>query len=80
MTTAPDSVVRSNLSKFLTPEEVEGLLQTASALDEFPADVQLMIQDIFAQGYNIQFKILAGLGAAQIPPSLIMWQKKHIVL
>lgn len=80
VTTVLNSFVRSNLSKFLTPEEVEGLLQTASSLDKFPTDIQHVIQGVFAQGYNTQFKILAGLAAAQIPSSLIMWQKKQIVL
>ena len=80
VTSVLNSKVRTDLSQFLTPDQVEGLLQTASILTGFSPDAQLKIQSVFAEGYNIQFKILAGLAAAQLPASLVMWQKKQILV
>ena len=80
VTSILNSSVSSNLSEFLTPQQVQSLLDTSSALAGFPPDIQAKIQSAFADGYNTQLKVLAGLAAAQLPSSLIMWQKKQIVV
>ncbi|KAL8724486.1 MAG: hypothetical protein Q9166_007920 [cf. Caloplaca sp. 2 TL-2023] len=80
VTSVLNSYVGSGLLAMLTPEQVKILLQTTSAITSLPVDVQDGVQQVFAKGYNIQFKILACFAAAQIPSSLIMWKKKQIVV
>lgn len=79
-TSVLNSYVSSHLSHFLTPAQVNSLLQISAALADLKPELQLLVKSVFAEGYNIQMKILCGLAAAQIPGSLIMWQKEQIVL
>ncbi len=80
VTNVLNSYVRSGLLEVLSVEQVAALLETGSAIKNLPPDVQTTVQRVFAQGYNIQLKILSGFAAAQIPSSLLMWQKKQIVV
>jgi hypothetical protein len=70
----------SRLDKFLTGEEIDTLLQQADSIALFSDEIQAQIRTIYAGGYNQQFKILAAFAAAQIPSSLLMWQKKQILV
>lgn len=79
-TSVLNSYVKSHLSEFLTPAQVDSLLQTSAALADLRPELQGLVKTVFAEGYNIQMRILCGLAAAQIPGSLIMWQRKQIVL
>ena len=79
-TTVLNSYVRSRLSAFLSQEEIGALLETSAMLSSFPLDVQQRIRSVFGHGYNIQMRILIGLAAAQLPASLVMWQRKQIVV
>lgn len=78
VTSILNSSVGAGLLRFLTPEQVNTLFQTPSVLVDFSPETQDIVRRVFAQGYNTQFKILAGLAAAQLPASLIMWQKDQI--
>ena len=80
VTSVLNSHVQSGLPDFLTQDQVNMLLQRSGTIVEFPPQVQEMIKLVFAQGYNNQMKVLIGFAAAQIPGSLIMWQKKQIVV
>ena len=78
--TVMNSFLQSNLSSFLTPDQVVDLL--SSSLTSLPFDTAVLeeITTIFANGYTLQMKILAGLAAGQIPATILMWQRKQIVL
>ena len=80
VTSVLDGFVRSRLSVFLSAEQVGALLQTSTVMNTFTSEQQEKIRAIFGQGYNIQMRILIGLAAAQLPSSLLMWQKKQIVV
>ena len=80
VTTVQNSFVRSRLVQSLTESQIDQILQSAEAIPTFSSDVQTTVKHAFADGYNIQMKILAGFAAAQIPSSLIMWQKEQIVV
>lgn len=73
-----NNTIKSNLAQDLSPDQVHSLLQAASSVTSLPAEIQRMTRDVFADGYNLQMKILAGLAAAQIPSSIAMWQKEQI--
>ena len=80
VTTASNGSVRSGLAQFLSGGQIDDLLRSAEAIPTFPPETQIAIKTVFADGYNLQMKILSGFAAAQIPSSMIMWQKKQIVV
>ena len=80
VTTVQNSFVRHRLSQSLSPNQIDQFLQSPEAAALFSPEIQLAIKKTFTDGFNIQLKILAGFAAAQIPSSLMMWQKKQIVV
>lgn len=78
VTAVLDSGVRSKLAPSFTPSQIDGLLKSAAAVSTLPAGTQDLVRGIIAEEYNIQMKVLAGLAAAQIPSSILMWQKSQI--
>lgn len=80
VTSVLNNFVTSRLSYFLSPSEVNTILQTSAAISKFYPEQQDMIRSVFAEGYNLQMRILIGFAAAQLPASLVMWQKKQIVV
>ncbi|KAI4189457.1 MAG: hypothetical protein LQ348_003790 [Seirophora lacunosa] len=80
VTAALNGLVRSKLRGILSHAQIEELLRSAAAIASTSAADRDQIRSAFAEGYNLQMKILAGLAAAQIPSSLVMWQKKQIVV
>ena len=80
VTSVLNSHVQSILPGFLSQSQIDMLLQRSGTITQFPPHVQEMVKLVFAQGYNNQMKVLIGFAAAQIPGSLIMWQKKQIIV
>jgi hypothetical protein len=80
VTTVLNGFVRPRLAAYMSREQIDVLLQSAEAVTTFTPATQTMIRNTFAEGYNLQMKILAGLAAAQIPGSILMWQRKQIVV
>ncbi|TVY80405.1 MFS thioclapurine efflux transporter tcpA [Lachnellula suecica] len=74
------NTVSSDLKRFLTEDQIKLILQSTGSINLFTPSLQQEIRNVFANGYNLQFKILLGFSAAQIPSSLLMWQKKQILL
>ncbi len=80
VTSVLNSFVHSRLSDFLSADQVDSLLQTSVAMDSLQPEQQVRVRTIFGQGYDVQMRILIGLAAAQLPGSLLMWQKNQIVV
>lgn len=80
VTAAYKGYVITRLNQFLTPEQRDLVLQSADAISLLSSDVQVQVRRVFAGGYNLQFRILIAFAAAQIPSSLLMWQKEQIVV
>ncbi|KAE9365743.1 MFS multidrug transporter-like protein [Stipitochalara longipes BDJ] len=79
-TAAYKTFIFGRLNMFLTGDEVKTILQATQNIDFFSSEVQAHIRTIFAEGYNLQFKIMIAFSAAQIPSSLLMWQEKQILV
>ncbi|THV52412.1 hypothetical protein BGAL_0080g00350 [Botrytis galanthina] len=79
-TAAYKSNIISNLDKIVTKEQRSLILESTSIIKTFDPRVQMQIRGVFAEGYNLQFRILVAFAAAQIPSSLLMWQEKQIVV
>lgn len=68
---------RTNLSAVISPEQFEDLLQTPEKIiNALPDSVKLDVRTIFAEGYNLQMKIMIAFGAAQVIGLGLMWEKK----
>lgn len=80
VTAAYKANVISSLDQFLTLEQRSRILQTPQTIASFDSIAKEKIERAFASGYNLQFRILIGFAAAQIPSSLLMWQRKQIVV
>lgn len=78
--TVMNSYLKSNLIDFLSPTEIATLLQTTQASAALPPALREVVTGVFASGYNLQIRIMIGFSAAQIPTTMLMWQKKHILL
>ncbi|KAH8722881.1 major facilitator superfamily domain-containing protein [Phaeosphaeriaceae sp. PMI808] len=75
-----NSYVDKHLSSTLSPTQIEALLQSSAKIHILPQDLQTVTRLVFAEGYNLQMKLLIGFSAAQIPAALLMWQKKPVIL
>ncbi|KAL9618383.1 MAG: hypothetical protein Q9160_006891 [Pyrenula sp. 1 TL-2023] len=69
------SHVRSRLSSSLTSNELSSFLQSAASITSFSPDVQKMIREVFAEGYNMQLAAALGFSAAQLIPMIMMWER-----
>ena len=76
--TVMQSHLRSRLAPLLTTSELRGVLRSAQRIAELRPGLQEEVVLQFAEGYNTQMKILAGLAAIQIIGVAVMWQKKQI--
>lgn len=79
VTAAYKGYVKSRLNTFLTEEQQSMIFDSAKFIESLSPDAQEKVREVFSGGYNLQFRILIAFAAAQIPSSLLMWQKKQIV-
>lgn len=80
VTTAMNSYVKTNLADFLSPNQVGSLLQSTEAFAALPPALAETAKIVFANGYNLQFRIMIGFSAAQVPVALLLWQREQIVV
>lgn len=80
VTGAFNSLVQSRLAGILSTEELDLLFQSPDIITSFSPEVQAAVRFAYADGYSLQVKILSGLAAGQIPASMLMWQRKQILV
>ena len=80
VTTAMNTYIRKHLADYLSPTQISTLLETTEAFESLSPQVADTVKTIFAQGYNLQMRIMIGFSAAQLPATLLMWQKKQILV
>ena len=78
VTSCFNGFVKSRLGASLSPDQIDDLLETPSGIMQLSVALQRTVDGVLVDGYNLQMKILAGFAGAQIPSSLLMWQKKQI--
>ncbi|KUJ07889.1 MFS general substrate transporter [Mollisia scopiformis] len=74
-----NSRLRNDLASVLTPFQVTMLISRTETISELPAATQTVVRKIFGESYNLQMLILIGIAAANIPATLLQWQKIPIV-
>lgn len=60
-----NSLARSKLAGFLSQAHIEILLQSAKSLSLLSPMMQVMVCEAFAEGFNLQMKVLAGFADLQ---------------
>jgi hypothetical protein len=72
--------LRAHMSSILPSEDVHAILESPEAIKQVKGVLKMELLQIFANAYNVQFKILIGFVAAQIPATLLMWQRDQILV
>jgi hypothetical protein len=72
--------VHAGLTRILPTDVVTALLDRTGAIYKLPSATQDSVRLVFADGYNLQMKILIGVAAVHIPAILMMWSKKTVVV
>jgi hypothetical protein len=67
--------VSATLSTLLSPTQLRALLQSTQILNEFPPSLQDAIRRAYAEGYNTQFRAMAGFGGAALLATLLLCEK-----
>lgn len=75
VTTVFNGVVRPKLEHILSLAQLRALLQSTAVIQSFQPELQSGVRSIFAEGFNLQMRIMIGFGAAQIPAALLTWRK-----
>jgi hypothetical protein len=78
ISTAMAGFIRPRLSAILAPSQVDSVLKSAEALSKLNDSERNFAIAVLADGYNLQFRILAGLAGLQIIGAVMMWQKTQI--
>lgn len=71
-----NSYLTSHLSHSIGSEGLAAVLQSTVAIKGFPPDVQRMVLQKFADGYDLQMKILAGFAGLQVACVGLLWRGK----
>lgn len=80
VTTVFNSHVRSHLGEYVTPDQINTILQSVQTISTYPPETQDAIRAIFSEGYRLQMYILVGCAGAQVLVAFLMWRKKQIVV
>ncbi|KAM0803962.1 drug resistance transporter EmrB/QacA subfamily [Usnea florida] len=68
--------VKSEAKHFLSPVQLNGVLESAQTINKLPPDVQVLLRRVFARGYNQEMQALTAFGGACILATLFMWEKR----
>ena len=77
-TTVMNSILTSRLTHTIGPERLAAVLKSTNVIREFPSAMQKSVLDAFADGYNLQMKIIAALTGVQLMTVAMLWRKKQI--
>ncbi|KKA19040.1 Efflux pump antibiotic resistance protein [Rasamsonia emersonii CBS 393.64] len=70
-----NGMLKSRLHDVLSPEQLQTLLQNTAIIRTLGVEQQKTIQSVFAQSYNVQFRIMIGFAAAQLPAAALLWRR-----
>ena len=80
VTTVLNGYVKNRLLEFLTLDQVNAGLKSTTSFNDLSPLLAVALKNIFAEGYNLQMRVMIGTSAAQIPAAFLMWQKKQMVV
>lgn len=71
-----NSYLTSHLSHSIGSEHLAAVLQSTEAIKGFPIDIQKLVLEKFAEGYDLQMKILTGFAGLQVLFVGLLWRGK----
>ncbi len=80
VTNVMNTYTKFHLGAILSPTQINDLLQTTRTLATLPSELAGPTKTVFANGYNLQMRIMIGFSAAQLLMTLLMWQKKQVLV
>ncbi|PVI01633.1 MFS general substrate transporter [Periconia macrospinosa] len=79
-TSAMNNYLSSHMPAAVGGTSASALLQSVEVIREYPHEVQAQILKAFAEGYNLQMKIMVGFAALQVLVVGMLWRKNQIRL
>lgn len=80
VTAVMNSELKHTLSKLLSAQELSQVFRTVDAIQRLAEPLRTAVKDTFLKGYNMQLRILVGIAAAEVPATLMMWQKENVII
>ena len=74
-TNALNSLINSRLSSVLTADQLASLLESVQTVATLPPSLQGTVRSAFADGYNLQMRIMIGFSAAQVLALALMLER-----
>ena len=72
-----NSYLTSHLTHSIGSGNLAAVLQSTEAIKEFPVDMQRLVLQKFAEGYDLQMKILAAFAGLQVLCVGLLWRSKE---
>lgn len=66
------------MSGVIPQNDIAAILESPEGIIGLPADVRDQVRGIYADGFNLQMKVLTGLAAGQILGGLLLWRKVQV--
>ena len=70
--------IKPRLSSFMSPEQVDGLLNNVQGLSMTSAADQARIEEVLSAGFRLPMSIFAGFAGLQVLCALLTWRKPQI--
>lgn len=70
-----NGMLKSQLRGILPARELASLLESTEVISTFTPTVRNKVLEVFAQNYQVQFRIMIGFAAAQIPAAALLWRR-----
>ncbi|KAF2690332.1 putative multidrug resistance protein fnx1 [Lentithecium fluviatile CBS 122367] len=78
VTAVMNSNLKDTLVEVLSGEQLGQVFRTTEAIAGLVEPVKTAVQETFLKGYNMQLRILLGFAAAQLPFTLLMWEREPV--
>jgi hypothetical protein len=76
VTAVMNNNLKNTLIDVLPAEQLVHVFHTTEAIASLSGPLKTTVRETFLKGYNMQLRILLGFAAAQLPFTLLMWQKE----
>ncbi|KAL9609135.1 MAG: hypothetical protein Q9167_006079 [Letrouitia subvulpina] len=70
-----NGMLKSQLRGVLPARELAALLESTEVISTFTPTVKNKVLEVFVQNYQVQFRIMIGFAAAQIPAAALLWRR-----
>lgn len=67
--------VKTNLFFLLSSERLNAILLSFQSIEALEPAAQATVRTVYAEGFNLQMRVLIGITAAEILATLMMWER-----